>query len=78
MPSSNRKAQITYFMMLRQFDPSKFKTLQKEWLCKNKEHVKVYHRTNQRKNRARRQVETDRIRALRHLARHLEKKIRAL
>jgi hypothetical protein len=61
--------------MLRQFNPGKFEKLRKEWLVKNKEHVKIYHRTNQRKNRAVKQVASDRVRALRHLAKAIKLKL---
>mgnify|MGYP001559938681 CR=1 FL=1 len=78
MSTQNRKAQITYFMMLRRFDTRKFANLKNAWLVKNKEHVKVYHRTNQRKNRAVKQVASDRVRALRHLAKAIKLKLDTL
>lgn len=78
MSTANRKAQVTFFMMLKQFDPKQYERYRKAWLCKNKNHVKVYHRTNQRKNRAVQQKVSDRTRALQHLAKHIKLKLDSL
>ena len=78
MDTRKDKSRKVYFAMLKHSDPEKHKEHQRAWLVKNKEHVKVYHRTNQRKNRAVKQVASDRTRALRHLAKAIKLKLDTL
>ena len=72
------KSRKVYFAMLKHNNPELHSAIREGWLVKNKEHVKVYHRTNQRKNRAVKQVASDRARALRHLAKAIKLKLIAL
>ena len=72
------KSRNVFFAMQKHSNPELYEATRKEWLVKNKEHVKVYHRTNQRKNRAIRQVKIDRTRALQHLAKHIKQKLESM
>ena len=72
------KSRNVFFAMQKHSNPELYEATRKEWLCKNKEHVKIYHRTNQRKNRKLKQVVSDKRRALQHLAKHIKLKLESM
>lgn len=76
MLTLKEKGRRCYFAMLKENNPLEHKKNNKEWETKNKARRKVYHRTNMRKVRVSKQKVSDRVRALRHLANHLTKRMR--